>query len=384
MIRVAHRTDVGVISTLDLNQHGGLESYVRSLSDALRLQGQTVSWNGQPAGGVYSFDPQWAALNRRLLSLMTRSQLRWISRKVAESVGKRECRRWLRGTEVMHFVGTGWNLLGFPAVRAARQRGLIRTCWPAIHPGQWGDNILDFDLYRKMDAIFVQSDYEKQLFVSRGIAASRLVRCDLAPSVAMVGHASAFINRHGLGGRQLVLFVGRKCRLKGYHAVRVAIGNLVKQGRPVTLISIGTDVDGPYPELPPVADLDLGRVGERDKADALAACDLLAVPSSVESFGIVYTEAWAYGKPVICGGSPASEELIRRHGGGLICSSDPPRLARSIAQLLDDPMLRQRLGDAGRDAVRREMSWTAVARRHRMTWNRLAEESGADSMATVG
>ena len=181
-----------------------------------------------------------------------------------------------------------------------------------------------------------------------------------------------------------MLFVGRKCRLKGYHAVREAVAMMVRQGRPVTLVTIGADVDSPYPELPHEADLDLGRADDGQKAAALAACDLLALPSSVESFGIVYTEAWAYGKPVICGSSPASRELVARHGGGLIGSDDPLQLAATIARLLDDESLRFSLGGAGRDAVSGELSWPIVARRHRQTWARLARPNCQISEIAVG
>ena len=142
----------------------------------------------------------------------------------------------------------------------------------------------------------------------------------------------------------------------------------------MTLISIGAGVDDSYPDLPKQADLDLGRVADSDKADALAACDLMALPSSVESFGIVYTEAWAYGKPVVCGPSPASQELVARHSAGLIGSQQPDQLAKTLERLLNDPDLRRSLGNAGRDAVDQRLSWSAVAMRHRQTWNRLSQQ----------
>lgn len=149
---------------------------------------------------------------------------------------------------------------------------------------------------------------------------------------------------------------------------------MVGRSRPVTLISIGADVDNSYPDLPKEADLDLGRVNDLDKADALAACDVMALPSSVESFGIVYTEAWAYGKPVVCGPSPASQELVERYGAGLVGSMQPDQLAKSLERLLDEPQLRTRLGNAGRDAVQSELSWSSVAKCHRKAWDRLLEQ----------
>jgi glycosyltransferase involved in cell wall biosynthesis len=45
--------------------------------------------------------------------------------------------------------------------------------------------------------------------------------------------------------------------------------------------------------------LELGSVDLQTKTDALEACTLLCLPSTQESFGGVYTEAWSFKKPVI-------------------------------------------------------------------------------------
>jgi glycosyltransferase involved in cell wall biosynthesis len=62
----------------------------------------------------------------------------------------------------------------------------------------------------------------------------------------------------------------------------------------------------------------LGFVDEQTKWDALAACDLLVMPSPYESLSIVLLEAWAVGKPVLVNGR--CEVLVgqcRRAQGGL-------------------------------------------------------------------
>ena len=51
--------------------------------------------------------------------------------------------------------------------------------------------------------------------------------------------------------------------------------------------------------------IELGTVDLQQKTNALAACTLLCLPSTQESFGGVFTEAWSFEKPVIGANIPA-------------------------------------------------------------------------------
>src|SRR6185369_4556856 len=56
----------------------------------------------------------------------------------------------------------------------------------------------------------------------------------------------------------------------------------------------------PVPSHPRIRSL--GFVSDEDKFDALAAADLLIMPSPYESLSMVALEAWALGKPVLANG----------------------------------------------------------------------------------
>jgi glycosyltransferase involved in cell wall biosynthesis len=107
--------------------------------------------------------------------------------------------------------------------------------------------------------------------------------------------------------------------------------------------------------------LELGRVTLQDKTDALAACDLFCLPSTQESFGGVYTEAWSLGKPVIGCDAPAVREVIDDESDGLLAAQSPAALAERILYLLERPELRARLGERGRAKVEARFSWPRLA-----------------------
>jgi glycosyltransferase involved in cell wall biosynthesis len=375
---------VGLYSRLNLLHHGGLETYARSLTDFLTEQNVLVSWNGTPPSEFRDINPKWQAWGIRMLPLMTRAPLRFAARMAAEHRGAAWCRQSIGTQRIIHFIGTGWDLVGFPLQRAAHRRSAIMTCWPAVHPGSWGDAPLDIDLYRRVDAVFAQSDYEVNYLAERGVPREKLVRTACASSVSSAGNGARFRRQHDLAGKHLVLFVGRKSREKGYHALRQAIGQLAECGQSVTLVSIGRDVDPPYPPLDARFDIDLGAATDETKQDALAACDVFALPSEAESFGIVYLEAWAYGKPVICGTAPASRELVIGNDGGLATDGSARDIARQLVELFSDREHRQCLGQNGQRALAAHYTPEATTQTHLDTWARLSNQQALSECRNAG
>ena len=74
----------------------------------------------------------------------------------------------------------------------------------------------------------------------------------------------------------------------------------------------------------------LGNRSREEVAIAMAGCDLFVMPSRYETFGVVYAEAMACGKPVIaCGGGPA-EEIVPSWAGELVPPGDYISLAHAI------------------------------------------------------
>lgn len=114
------------------------------------------------------------------------------------------------------------------------------------------------------------------------------------------------------------------------------------------------------------------RLGERvrflgyvpDVDDFYAACDVFALPSELEGFGLVYVEAAFHGVPsvgTLAGGVP--EAVDDGKTGLLIKVGDKSALVDALWRFCNDPGLRQRMGEAGRKRAYAELTERAMAER---------------------
>ena len=85
-----------------------------------------------------------------------------------------------------------------------------------------------------------------------------------------------------------------------------------------------------------------------------AACYL--VPRRLSGGATRILQAWAMGKAVVST-SIGCEGLDARDGRNILVRDDPDAFAAAVLDLLRDPQLRARLGDAGRRTVEEQYSW---------------------------
>lgn len=166
------------------------------------------------------------------------------------------------------------------------------------------------------------------------------------------------------------LFIGRANRDKGAIDAARAILKLRQQGQLVTLALIGqvtSDFNRFYASLDDREQegiRPLGILSDSEKHALLEACTLFLMPSNSDSFGIVFLEAWAHGKPVIgarAGGIP--DVIDEGQNGILVNFGDIESLYQAIKVLLTDKTLSQAMGKHGQEKVSKKYSWENVATR---------------------
>ncbi|HEX2264705.1 MAG TPA: glycosyltransferase [Solirubrobacterales bacterium] len=162
-----------------------------------------------------------------------------------------------------------------------------------------------------------------------------------------------------------ILFVGRPEERKGLPILLTAFNALVEHV-PCRLTVIGAERED---VLRYVADPDLlrwidirGRVSGESLWTELHAADVLCAPSlSGESFGMVLTEAFAAGTPVIASGIAGYNDVVSDGVDGLLVPpGDPQRLAEELQRIHHEPERLREMGEAARRSAQR-YAWPRVA-----------------------
>ncbi len=159
-----------------------------------------------------------------------------------------------------------------------------------------------------------------------------------------------------------IVFVGQAVERKGLPILLRAFEAL-REHVPATLTVIGAEEEELAPlMLDPRGIEVLGKVSDEQKQRELARADVLCAPSlGGESFGMVLTEAFAAGTPVLASDIAGYRDVVR-HGrdGVLVPRSDATALAEALRELWLEPDRRRRMGEeAARRAER--FAWPQVA-----------------------
>lgn len=107
----------------------------------------------------------------------------------------------------------------------------------------------------------------------------------------------------------------------------------------------------------------LGHLEGDEKWAFLAGADVLLMPSLQENFGNSLVEAMGVGTPVIATEGVGASHYVRRVDPTLVVQRDQKYLDRALADILNDPARRMRVGEAGKALVRSELRWHNIAER---------------------
>ena len=277
---------------------------------------------------------------------------------------------WLSG-QVGRRARQAW---GIPHITTFHTLGAVKNlvCGPESEPEV--RIAVERNLAAASDRVLVTSDREKENLTR--LYAADPNRIAVAPCGVNLGvfrpmdRASAR-RRIGAGADdQLALYVGRFAPEKGLDRLLQAVARL-KHLPNLRLVVVGGDgeQDAAHRQMKAVsracgiADRVVfrGRVEQEVLPWYYSAADLLALPSSYESFGMVALESLACGTPVAATRVGAMEDLLREaQNGRLARDLRPSSLADAIEALLKDRAAPRQTAEAIRRSVVR-YSWSRVA-----------------------
>jgi len=210
------------------------------------------------------------------------------------------------------------------------------------------------------DSVVVWTNHEKDAIVDY---------CDIDPAKVSVIPPGVDLSRFrpmsqsqsreflGYGEEKNILFVGRLEPLKGLDVLFRAVAALEDLGN-ITLNVVGGDENSEEKtRLQTLASRMkltqnirfIGSVSQDELPLHYNAADVCVLPSHYESFGLAALEAAACGRPVVAsevGGLPTI--VLNGSTGYLLEPRHSDTMAERLCELLDDDMLRSRMGSAAR------------------------------------
>ena len=176
--------------------------------------------------------------------------------------------------------------------------------------------------------------------------------------------------RYGLGALPVVGFVGRQLANKGAITLLQAMRIVWKWNHEVRLVLAGPrwrqrdDVGAVIGSLAEFERERIVRIDEfpdKDKASLYDSFDVFVLPSTEESFGIAYLEAWMCRKPVIGARIGPTQCVIDEGTDGLLVDpGNAEGTAQAIIALLSDSQMRERMGRSGHDKTLANYTWDKV------------------------
>ena len=186
--------------------------------------------------------------------------------------------------------------------------------------------------------------------------------------------AGRFRQKYNIRG-PFAIYVGRIDQNKGCNELfEFFQGYLNDPAGKLSLVLIGHSLL-PIPEHPRIRHL--GFLDDTDKFDAMAAADLLIMPSYYESLSMVTLETWALGRPVLANGKcdVLKGQCIRSNAG--LYYETYGEFVGALEAIEQNRWLAGTLGRSGRQFFRDHYDWPVIERKYLEMFERLKTGAAA-------
>jgi glycosyltransferase involved in cell wall biosynthesis len=237
---------------------------------------------------------------------------------------------------------------------------------PAVGLGIFGPT------FRGVRAVMYNSHEERAMIhAATGNEAVPGVVVGIGSEIPSRSDAERFRKKHGIQ-KPFVIYVGRIDENKGCKELfNFFLRYAATFPRGLDLVLIGSAIM-PIPQHPRIHHL--GFLPDEDKFDAMAASDVLIMPSYFESLSMVALEAWAMGRPVLANGRcDVLKGQCIRSGAGLYYERYE-EFAETLYSLESNGPLHARLGHNGRNYFTEHYTWPVLEGKYLDMFERLKRE----------
>ena len=271
--------------------------------------------------------------------------------------------QYAQSADLLHNVRIGREGLSYASYQLAKKYDIPFIFTPVHHPRWVGWRYRAYiKLYQLADAVIALTETEKQTLINLGVNGDRITVTGMGAILAEKADSQAFKATYKTPD-PIILFLAQHHSYKGYQQLLQAAPIVWKRFPEAQFVFAGPAIANSekYFKNQDPRIHRLGSLSLQDKSNALAACTLLCVPSSQESFGGVYTEAWHFDKPVIGCNIPAVSEVIDHGINGYLVNQNPLEIADAICQILLNPNQALKMGQNGNQKLQAKFTWNRIA-----------------------
>lgn len=251
------------------------------------------------------------------------------------------------------------------------RRGLRKINWPVY-------NILDKTAANYIDEILVLSNIASGYVRKAYNRTAKVVRSGIDTDQFSKASGAKVREKIGLKNDFVLLQVGNiELNKRQADAVK-ALQILSKKYNSVKLVFDG---GGRREELMALSKklgvedkvLFLRSTNDEELAEVYAACDVFLFPAQI-TWGLAVVEAMAASKPVIVSKKCGASEIIQDNVNGIVVDhANPEEIAKHVELLMNNPSMRQNLGENAYKYVKSHLSWEKYARKMEAVFEKAAQ-----------
>ncbi len=239
------------------------------------------------------------------------------------------------------------------------------------------DKLWGFDILYDACKVIAETEVEKAQYIEMGIKKELI---EIVPTGVELEDFKTlppkgnFRLKYGISpDEKLILFLGRINKIKGLDLLIKAFNKINNDN--FKLAIVGGDYGFKQELNQLISDFNLkdkiifpGVLIDDAKKEALVDCDLFAIPSRYESFGVSTLEAMACEKPIVMTKNNHIHNWIDNHAG-LACDFNENELAKCIEKLLNDSELSKQFGKTGKELIYEKYNWDKIEKEMEQVYN---------------